>query len=99
MSTSPRYIDELARAIRAEMPPDVLPDASDLDALFRLYAMLARVKGKAVTASDVHDAWSAWMLNRGEDHDSVVPFEALTSDTQADDEPFAAAIRKVAVVR
>ena len=97
MSASPSYLDELARAIRAKTPPELLPDKTDLDALYRLYAVLARVKGAAVTASDVHDAWSAWILNRGEGHDSVVPFEALTPDTQAEDEPFAEAIRKASL--
>lgn len=96
MSTSASYIDELARTIRAETPPDVLPDETDLDALFRLYALLARLKGEAVTASDVHDAWSVWMLNRGENHGSVLPFEALAPDTRAEDEPFAEAIRRAA---
>jgi hypothetical protein len=37
------YIYEMARAIRAETPPDLLPDETDLDALFRLYASLARL--------------------------------------------------------
>lgn len=94
MSRSRSYIDDLAQAIRAETPHDVLPDEADLDALYRLYALLARVKGAAVTASDVHDAWSTWMLNRDKDHDSLVPFEALTPEAQAEDEPFVEAIRK-----
>jgi hypothetical protein len=96
VSTLASYIDELARAIRAETSPDVLPDETDLDALFRLYALLARVKGEQVTVSDVHDAWSVWMLNRGENHESLLPFEALAPDTRAEDEPFAVAIRRAA---
>lgn len=94
MSRTSRYIDGLAREIRAATPPDLVPDEPDLDALYRLYALLALVKGESVTASDVHDAWSAWMLNRGECHASVVPFDALAADTQAEDEPFVAAIRR-----
>lgn len=97
MSTGPSYIDVLARTIRAATPPELVPDEPDLDAPYRLYALLALVKGESVTASDVHDAWSAWMLNRGESHDSVVPFAALPVDTQAEDEPFAAAIRQAVV--
>ena len=97
MSSASSYIDVLARTIRAATPPELVPDEPDLDALYRLYALLALVKGESVTASDVHDAWSAWMLNRGESHDSVVPFDALAADTQAEDEPFAAAIRKTVV--
>lgn len=95
MSDDPTYIDELARTIRAATPRDLLPDEPNLDALFRLYALLALVKGEAVTARDVHDAWSVWTLNRGEDHNSVVPFDELAFDTQAEDQPFVAAIKAV----
>ena len=94
MSRASSYIDVLARTIRTATPPELVPDEPDLDALYRLYALLALVKGELVTASDVHDAWSAWMLNRGESHDSLVPFDALAAETQVEDEPFAAAIRK-----
>jgi hypothetical protein len=97
VSTSPSYIDELALSVRRAIPADLLPEDTDLDALFRLYAVLARVKGEAVTASDVHDAWSAWTLNRGQDHESIVPFDALAPETQAEDEPFAEAIRKAVI--
>jgi hypothetical protein len=92
------YIDQLAAAIRAETPPDRLPDDQDgIDDLFRLYALLALVKGVSVTTRDVHDAWATWMVNRGEgDHESVVPFDELAPEIQAEDEPFAAAIRSTA---
>jgi hypothetical protein len=85
--------------IRAVTPSALLPEERDLDALFRLYALLGRVKGEAITASDVHDAWSAWMLNRGESHDSLGPFDALAPETQAEDEPFAEAIRRAVMGR
>jgi hypothetical protein len=90
------YIDQLAAAIRAETPPDRLPEDQDgIDDLFRLYALLALVKGESVTTRDVHDAWAVWMANRGEgDHGSVVPFDGLTTETQAEDEPFVFAIRR-----
>ena len=90
------YIDQLAAAIRAETPLDRLPDDQDgLDELFRLYALLALVRGQDVTARDVHDAWAVWMINRGDgDHESVVSFGALAPETQAEDEPFARAIRE-----
>lgn len=94
MSSGSSYIDVLARKIRAATPPELVPDEPDLDELYRLYALLAFVKGESVTARDVHDAWSIWMLNRGQSHDSIVPFDLLAADTQAEDEPFAAAIRK-----
>ena len=90
------YIDELAAAIRAATPPDRLPNEDGLDDLFRLYALLALVKGEAVTTLDVHNAWAVWMTNRGEDHESVVPFDMLARETQAEDEPFATAIRQAA---
>jgi hypothetical protein len=41
MRTSPSRIDELAQAIRAATPADLLPDKTDLDALFRLYTLRA----------------------------------------------------------
>jgi hypothetical protein len=86
------YIDELAARIRAEVARDVgVPD--DSDGLFRLYALLARAKGAAVTARDVHDAWVIWMQGQDEDHDALVPFEELDRETQAEDSPFVLAIR------
>lgn len=88
------YIDKLASAIHAQTPPGTLPDEPSLDALYRLYALLGRVKGGAVTASDVHDAWAVWMLNRGENHQSIVPFGALEPDAQVEDEPFVEAIQR-----
>jgi hypothetical protein len=92
------YIDQLAAAICAETPPDRLPkDQDGIDGLFRLYALLALVKGESVTTRDVHDAWAVWMVSRGEgDHESIVPFDRLAPEVQAEDEPFAAAIRRAA---
>src|SRR5215210_3697547 len=95
--TEPTYIDDLASRIRGETPNDLLPgDASDaeLDELFRLYALLGLACGSAVTAANVHDAWSTWMLNRGEvDHESVVPFVVLDDDAKGQDDAFVEAIR------
>lgn len=86
------YIDELATRIRAHVAPGVgVPD--DSVELFRLYALLARAKGSAVTARDVHDAWVVWMQGRQSDHESLVPFEELDAETQAEDSPFLLAIR------
>jgi hypothetical protein len=89
------YLDELAGEIAKEISPDVLPNA-DTSRLFRLYALLVLVKGTDVTAVDVHDAWSAWMLELDPGHRSIRPFEELDADTQASDEPYVAAIRAVA---
>lgn len=86
------YITELARVIRRLVPPDLVPQ-EDPDELFALYALLGRVKGTSVSVRDVHDAWVLWMQSRGERHESMVPFDELDLQTQAEDEPFAAAIR------
>jgi hypothetical protein len=91
------YIDDLAARIRRATPDDLLPgDATgaELDQLFRLYALLGLACGTGVTAANVHDAWSTWMLARGEgDHASVIPFAALDDDAKAQDAPFVRAIR------
>jgi hypothetical protein len=87
------YLDDLAQQIRTEVPAGVLP-AADTEQLFRLYALLALVKGEAVEARDVHDAWVVWMRDRGEQHRSMVPFEELSPEVQREDEPFVEAIRR-----
>lgn len=89
------YLDELAGEIAKEISPGVPPTA-DACRLFRLYALLVLVKGTEVTAVDVHNAWSAWMLELDPGHRSIRPFEELDADTQASDEPYVAAIRAVA---
>jgi len=92
------YIETVASAVRDLTPRDKLPaDGHDLAALFRLYALVARIKGQDATAADVHDAWSVWMLNRGEAHAAIRPFEDLPDDEQrGDDDPFVAAVRAAA---
>ncbi len=87
------YLVEIAKRIRAAVPRSLVPE--DADDLFLIYAVLARSRGTATTAEDVHDAWTAWMLLRGEDHPSMVPFRELPPEVQAEDEPFAAAIRQI----
>jgi hypothetical protein len=88
------YIDAMADAIRAQTPRDLVPeDADDPRSLFRLYALLALTVGEAVTTREVHDAWAVWMLERGEQHESIVPFGQLDAEVQAEDEPFVKAIR------
>jgi len=88
------YLRELADAIRTEVPAQLVP--SRPDHLFLIYAVLARTKGEQTTAEDVHDAWSAWMEMRGEQHESMVPFHELAESVQAEDVPFVEAIRAVA---
>jgi hypothetical protein len=89
------YLDELAAEIEQRVPPDLLPDG-DTRPLFRLYALLALVKGTGVTAADVHNAWAVWMEQQDPDHRSIRLFEELDAETQASDEPFAKAIRAAA---
>lgn len=90
------YLDSTAAAIKAHVPEDKLPDEPRLDELFRLYALLARVKGTEVTAEDVHDAWSLWMLGEDDDHESIKPYRELDPATRREDRPFLDAIRSVA---
>lgn len=90
------YLDTTAAAIRAQIPDQLLPDEDHLDDLFLVYALLAHVKGESVTAEDVHDAWSLWMLRRDDDHESIKPFSELNSSTRREDMPFVEAIRDVA---
>jgi hypothetical protein len=88
------YLDELAREIRARLAEGVAP--SDSESLFLIYAVLARAKGEQVTPEDVHDAWVAWMAIRGEEHESMVPFDELPSDVRSEDLPFVDAIKAIA---
>jgi hypothetical protein len=89
------YIDKVAVAIRERVPHERLPEQQGLDDLFRLYSLLALAKGTRTTAEDVHDAWSVWILQRGEDHESVRPFEELDTATQDQDRAFVEAIHAV----
>jgi hypothetical protein len=89
------YLDDIAALVKDEVPVEVgIPE--EADHLFVLYAVLVRVRGQATTARDVHDAWSAWMRTKDPAHESLVPFEQLPPDVQAEDEPFVEAIRAVA---
>ncbi|MEV7862960.1 hypothetical protein AB0O86_30165 [Streptomyces hirsutus] len=89
------YLDPLADLIRSCLPPGTEPPA-DSDDLFRLYAVLLKVKGEQVSEEDVHDAWSAWMQTIDSSHDALVPFADLTPETRAADAPYAEAIREAA---
>ena len=89
------YLEDIAREIRNTVPDDALPD-EDTTSLFLSYAVLLLAKGEAVTREDVHNAWVAWTLSKGEDHETLVPFSELSSETQSEDSPFVLAIRQVA---
>jgi hypothetical protein len=89
------YLEHDADLIRRCLPGDaVVPE--DSNALFLLYAVLLRAKGAETDLSDVHDAWSAWMLSREPNHEAIRPFGELDRTTQAEDEPFLSAIRQAA---
>jgi hypothetical protein len=95
------YLDEIAADIQNAVPRDALPD-EDTTGLFLSYAVLLLAKGEGVTREDVHNAWVAWMVSKGEgaeSHESTVPFSALPPETQAEDSPFVIAIRTVAHAR
>lgn len=89
------YLNDIAEAIRRELPSDLVPDA-DADDLLLLYALLCLAVGSQVTRENVHDAWTTWMIRRGQTHESMVPYADLDEDVRAEDEPFVSAIRRVA---
>lgn len=89
------YLDDLAAEIKEFVPKSLVPE-EDADDLFRLYALLLRAKGAAITESDVHDAWSAWMIGRDTDHQSLVEYDALPAEVREQDRKFLEAIRAAA---
>lgn len=91
------YIDKLAKEIFWESNPaeDVFWFEDRL--LYRAYALLLLAKGEAVTNEDVHNAWAVWAAEYDENHRSLIPFDELSPEVQALDEPYTRAIRKVAL--
>ena len=85
------YLDDLSKLIRSAVPVNVgIP--AEADDLFLMYALVGLVKGARVDARDVHDAWVVWKRTRGEQHQSMVPYDELDPETQAEDLPFVTAI-------
>jgi hypothetical protein len=92
------YLERDAELIRQRLPEGTaVPE--DSDDLFLMYAVLLRAKGVGVQASDVHDAWSAWMLRVDPGHESIRPFGELDAETRGEDGPFLVAIRAAAARR
>jgi hypothetical protein len=92
------YLTEDAQLIRSALPTGTSPP-EDSENLFLLYAVLMRAKGPAVTPSDVHDAWAAWMHMTEGHHDALVPYVDLDPETRAEDLPYVEAIRRAAGLR
>jgi hypothetical protein len=88
------YIDRIASQIAAEVD-DAEPTPED-QRLYRIYALLALVRGTETSLEDVHDAWSAWRADTKPDHKSLVPFDHLTAFVQSLDAPYRDAIHRVA---
>ena len=92
------YLSEDAALIRSCVPESAsVPEGTE--SLFLIYAVLMRSKGERVDASDVHDAWSAWMQIEGKRHISLISFEQLDVDTQLEDLPYVEAIRRAAQIK
>lgn len=89
------YLDEIARRVRDNLPAEARPPGG-AEALFRIYAVLVRVKGEATTPADVHDAWAAWMSTVNPAHEALVPFAELAPAVQNEDLPYLRAIHKTA---
>jgi hypothetical protein len=90
------YLEDIAAAVRKQIPPERLP-AGDSTDLFLMYAVLARTKGLAITNSDVHDAWAAWIFKGDATHPALVEYEKLEAAVQQEDSEFAEAIRRAVV--
>lgn len=93
---SQNYIDRLATQIRKSTDPDTEDLNEDLP-LYRLYAVLALVKGEGVTEKDVHDAWSAWASQYQPTSEDLIPFSELSDEIKVKDRPYAEAIRRIAI--
>jgi LPS sulfotransferase NodH len=89
-------MEDLAGRVRDALHPDDRP-SEDATILYALYALLVASKGEETSLRDVHDAWATWMALRGIEHESAIPFEHLSSEVQAEDQPFVDAIRRVAI--
>ena len=98
--TNLNYLEADAALIVACLPEEIDDEITKEQVpLFYTYALLMRAKGVDTQWEDVHDAWSAWASAARPDHPALVPFEELTPEIQALDQPFLDAIREAALVR
>lgn len=86
------YLSLLADAIRREAGDPAVPAERGL---YLRYALLARAKGTAVSAEDVHDAWVSATLEEHPGHPSIRPYADLAPAVQALDASYVRAIRAV----
>ncbi len=75
-------IDALDRSGHGGNPPELID----------FYTLLVLTRGTECSLEDVHDAWAMWRLNTRPEHPDLVPFDQLTEDVKAWDEPYRAAI-------
>ncbi len=88
------YVDEVRQSLEEQLPGL----AADKE-LHDLYALLAFVKGQAVTLEDVHDAWAIWRSRIAPQHRFLIPFNQLAPEVQELDQKYADAIGAAAQQR
>jgi hypothetical protein len=89
------YLDHIAAKIREHIPDERMP-SGDAEELLLIYAVLLRAKGATVTYGDVHDAWSAWMVQRDREHAALLAYEDLPAHIRDADRVFTQAVRTAA---
>lgn len=90
VETATRALHDALRA-QGKNPADCLtPD------LQQLYVLLVLTRGINTTLADVHDAWACARALTRPDHKDLVPFDQLSDDVAAWDQPFMDAIHAAA---
>jgi hypothetical protein len=84
------YVADARQALLAALPNELE------DGLVDLYTLLVLRRGETATREDVHDAWSVWRSREQPEHCSVRPFDELSAEVQASDDPYVQAIHQAA---
>jgi len=86
------YIERIATKLS-----EVLESQGEQDRdLLRIYALLILMKpDDDYHLEDIHNAWAVWRSGSNPLHKSLVPFDDLTPEVQALDQPFLDAVRQV----